>query len=327
MYAIRQHEFGPAEVLRYEEVPEPEPGPGQVRIRMEAAGVHWLDAVIRAGAADRLPFPLPELPIIPGREVAGRIDELGSGVDRAWLGSRVVTHLGLVSGAYAEFAVRELQAVHPLPSGVTSEVAVAMIGAGRIAIGITSLAQVSPDDVVIVTDAGGGVGYLVAQAARNSGAATLALVDGSAAGDRVYRMGVEAVVDCEQPAWQERLREELGPREATIVFDGVGGDVGTATLELLRVGGQFVMHAWRPANGPPELSSDEIYGRGLTASAANGERLDRRGGSRCLEAHALAEAGAGRLTPALHSFHLADAAKAHRALEAGETRGTVVLTA
>ena len=103
MHAIRLHEFGPAENLRYEEVVDPRPGARQVRIAVAAAGVHLIDTKLRAGA-QMGPLPLPELPTIPGREVAGVIDALGIDVDEGWLGRRAVAHLGPASGGYADLA-------------------------------------------------------------------------------------------------------------------------------------------------------------------------------------------------------------------------------
>ena len=120
MHAIRLHEFGPAENLRYEEVPDPEPGPGQVRIAVAVAGVHLVDTTIRSGE-QRGPFPLPELPAIPGREVAGVVDTVGAGVDPSWIGRRVVAHLGMASGGYAELAVaRGRVAAHASPTASTT---------------------------------------------------------------------------------------------------------------------------------------------------------------------------------------------------------------
>ena len=103
MHAIRQHEFGPPGTLIYAELADPVPADGQVRIAVEAAGVHLLDTTIRKGESGG-PFPLPHLPMTPGREVAGRVDGLGPGVDDHWLGRRVVAHLGMASGGYAELA-------------------------------------------------------------------------------------------------------------------------------------------------------------------------------------------------------------------------------
>ncbi|MFD0592788.1 alcohol dehydrogenase catalytic domain-containing protein [Catellatospora coxensis] len=96
MHAIRQYEFGPAENLRFEEVPDPVPGEGQVLIEVEAAGVHLIDTTIRSGGPG--PLPPPALPMTPGREVAGRVAGTGPGVDPAWQGRRVVAYLGMTSG-------------------------------------------------------------------------------------------------------------------------------------------------------------------------------------------------------------------------------------
>src|SRR3712207_1669291 len=130
MHAIRQYEFGPAESLVFEEVPAPVPGPGQVRVAVAASGVHLLDTSIRRGESGG-PFPLPGLPMTPGREVAGVVDAVGEGVDQGWLGRRVVAHLGQASGGYAELAVVDVVSVHEVPAGVGFEAAVAMIGTGR----------------------------------------------------------------------------------------------------------------------------------------------------------------------------------------------------
>src|SRR5690349_4235708 len=102
MRAIRLHEFGPAENLVFEEVPDPVPGEGQVRIAVAAAGVHLLDTGLRRGEPSG-PLQPPELPSIPGREVAGRVEALGAGVGAAeWLGRHVVAHLGPAGQGYAE---------------------------------------------------------------------------------------------------------------------------------------------------------------------------------------------------------------------------------
>src|SRR5687768_7178160 len=100
MRAIIHDTFGGPEVLRLEEHPDPEPGPGQVRIRVEASGVHLLDVSIRNGTGFGA-GPEPELPMIPGREVAGVVDAVGDGSED-WLHRRVVVHLGPAGrGGYA----------------------------------------------------------------------------------------------------------------------------------------------------------------------------------------------------------------------------------
>src|SRR4051794_36624832 len=169
MRAIRLHEFGPPGNLVWEAEPDPEPGLGQVRIAVAAAGVHFIDTAIRAGRRMG-PMPPPDLPQIPGREVAGTVDALGAGVDAGWLGRRVVAHLGPASGGYAELAVRDVDAVHALDDHVADAVAVAMIGTGRTAMGILDVAGIGADEVVLVTAAAGGLGALLVQGALAAGA-------------------------------------------------------------------------------------------------------------------------------------------------------------
>src|ERR671926_266379 len=127
MRAIVLREFGPAENLRVEEVADPRAGPGQARIAVSVAGVHFIDTKLRAGGQTGL-LPPPELPSIPGREVAGVVDAVGDGVDPGWVGRRVVAHLGPASRGYASLAVREVEALHAVPDGLADDAAVAMIG-------------------------------------------------------------------------------------------------------------------------------------------------------------------------------------------------------
>ena len=315
MHAIRLHEFGPAANLRYETVDDPEPAPGQVRIAVGAAGVHLIDTKLRAGARMG-PMPLPELPAIPGREVAGVVDALGDGVDPAWLGRRVVAHLGWASAGYAERAVREVGHLHALPDGVTDDVAVAMIGTGRTAMAILDTAAISAADVVLVTAAAGGLGTLLTQAARHAGATVV----GVAGPDKLDRVAADVKADYTQPAWPQAVRDGLGDREVTVALDGVGGAAGRAAFELLGRGGRHVLYGWS-AGEMTQITTGDIVARSLTVSSA----LVRPGDMRELEERSLAAAADGTLVPAVTRFALADAAAAHAALESRATTGKVVL--
>ena len=308
MYAIRLHEFGPAENLRYEEVPDPAPGAGQVRIAVEAAGVHLIDTSIRAGRAGG-PFPLPALPMVPGREVAGTLGD----------GRRVVAHLGMASGGYAELAVTAETALHDIPEGLGADVAVAAIGTGRTAVGILEVAELGADDVVLVLAAAGGLGTLLLQGARNAGAISI----GAAGGDaKVARLAADVAVDYSRPGWSEPLRGH----GVTVVLDGVGGALGRAAMEALRPGGRIVLFGFA-SGSPTEITSGDLLRLGIRADAAVGPRmLGRPGGLRELETAALAAAAEGRLVPAVgQRFPLAEAAAAHAAIEARATIGKTVL--
>jgi NADPH:quinone reductase len=324
MYAIRLHEFGPPENLRYEQVDDPEPGPGQVRIAVAAAGVHFIDTRIRAGQPG--PMPRPTLPQIPGREVGGVVDAVGEGTDASWLGRRVVAHLGAASGGYAERAVVSAEELLPVPDGLSDETAVAMLGTGRTTIAILDAAQLTADDVVLVTAAAGGIGSLLVQAGRNVGATVVGMAGGPAKVDRIRELGADLAVDYTEPGWDQRVRDGLGGREPTVALDGVGGEAGRTTLELLGVGGRILFFG--NASGElTRLSTGDLFSRGLTASAAIGARLARvPGGLRRLAERALAEAAGGRLVPLVDKpYPLNEAAAAHAALERRATMGKVVL--
>ncbi|MFE0136942.1 zinc-binding dehydrogenase [Streptomyces sp. NPDC059037] len=325
MRAIRLHTFGGPENLRYEDLPDPVPGPGQVRIAVRAAGVHLVDTALQAGTSDKLPFPVPELPITPGREVAGVVDGLGEGVAEEWLGRRVVTHLGLVNAGYAELAVRETEALFALPDGLSYEAAIAMVGTGRMALGVLHVAALEPDDVALVTAAAGGIGTLLVQASRNAGVSVVGAAGGPRKVARVRSCGADVAVDYTRPGWADEVRAALGGREVSVVFDGVGGDAGRAALELLGCGGRFVMYGWSSGT-PTEFTAKDLQANLLTAAYALGPRIARvPGGLRGLQEQALAEAARCTLVPAVTTFPLRDAGAAHAALLNRETVGKVVL--
>ncbi|MEV0296825.1 zinc-binding dehydrogenase [Nocardia sp. NPDC050710] len=326
MNTIRLHAFGPAENLRYETVPDPAPGPGQVRIAVAAAGVHVIDTALRQGLPG--PYPLPELPTIPGREVAGIVDEIGDGVDPSWIGKQVVTHLGTVPGGYAALAVADVVRLHEIPATLDPAAAVAMIGTGRTAMGILQFADLGPESVVAVTAAAGGIGTLLVQYAKNVGATVIGLGGGPAKVERIEANGVDLAVDYLLPDWPSRVRGLLGDRGLTVFFDAVGGETARAALDLVERGGRRLVYGFA-GSGPDDapVTEAELAERGISSPALLGPAmLQPVGGDiRVLEDRALAEAAAGRLRPAVQRFPLADAAGAHRAIETRATMGKVVL--
>ena len=226
MHAVRLHAFGPPDNLQYEEVPDPAPGEDQVRIAVQAGGVHLIDTTLRNGI-QMGPLPLPDLPASPGREVAGVVDGVGPGVDDEWTGRRVVAHLGPASGGYAEMAVAPVSALHEVPDHVGVDVAVAMVGTGRTAVGVAG---------------------------------------GSEKVECASVVGADVAVDYREPGWSDRVRAALGDREVSVVLDGVGGEAGRAAMELLGIAGRHILFGWS-AGHPTEITTADLMGRGLTVTA------------------------------------------------------------
>lgn len=327
MQAIRQYEFGGPEVLNYEEVDDPEAGETQLGVAVQAAGVHLIDTSIRRGNVGG-PMPPPDLPTTPGREVAGLVDAVGTGVDQSWLGQRVVAHLGYMGGGggYASRAVAEVATTLVLPDHVDFDAAVAMVGTGRTTLAILDEATPRADDVLLITAAAGGIGSLLVQAAHHAGATVIAAAGGPAKVEIAEGLGADIGIDYTIDGWYDEVGKRLDGREVTLALDGVGGAIGRAAFELVDAGGRMVLYGF--ASGDPmPLSAGDLFTRGVTLSAAVGARLFARpGGLHELAEQAVDELAAGRLVPLVHPpYALAEAAEAHRALEARETTGKVIL--
>ncbi|MFD8806360.1 zinc-binding dehydrogenase [Streptomyces sp. NPDC059597] len=322
MHAVRLHAFGPPGNLLYEKTEDPVPGPGQVRIAVAAAGVHLLDTALREGRRGPLPA-LPELPTVPGREVAGVVDALGEGTDPVWLGRRVVAHLGPVPGGYAELAVTDADRPHEIPARLDFAEAVAMIGTGRTALGIAGFAEPEARDVVVVPAAAGGIGTLLVQHATNAGATVVGLAGGPEKTARVRASGADLAVDYTVPGWPEEVRAFLAGRPATLVYDGVGGEAARACVALLGPGGRHLVFGWSAEGIGDEARG--YFAEGVSESVLGPQMLRRAGGLRALEKRALAEAARGRLRPAVTRLPLSEAAAAHRSLQTRGTVGKVVL--
>ena len=213
------------------------PGSGQVRIGVEASGVHLLDTTLRRGEAG--PVPLPELPTVPGREVAGVVDVVGPDTDRSWLGQRVVAHLGQVPGGYAEQAVT---ARGPRSSRcpTTSRSRMRWPRSAPAARRWGSWSWSRPLPTTSCWCRRPPVGWAGCSCSPPSppgrqwwpparGPRTDVLAD----------LGVALVVDYGRPGWAERVRADLGG--VTLVYDGVGGDVGPGLARAARPGGRLVM--------------------------------------------------------------------------------------
>lgn len=327
MKAIRLHAYGPPENLRLDDVPDLTPAEGEVRIAVRASGVHLLDTVLRKGEAGG-PMGPPPLPTVPGREVAGTVDRVGAGVDEAWLGRRVVAHLGMVPGGYAEQAVTtpdrlfDLDALDPNTQAgeVSAADAVALVGTGRTTVGVLKAAALTADDTVLIPAAAGGIGWLLVQAARAVGATVIAAAGGEEKLTRLRELEPDELIDYSRPDWPGRVH-----REPTVVLDGVGGDIGRAAFELLGPGGRLRMFGYSSGTAT-RVTTEDLVDRGVTAGWGFG--FPRGVGPdqlRPFVAEALRRAAAGEWRPLVSAYPLAEAARAHADLEGRRTLGKVVL--
>ncbi|OIJ63588.1 zinc-binding dehydrogenase [Streptomyces mangrovisoli] len=323
MRAVRVTGFGPPEVLRVEETAEPAPADGQVLVDVEVAGVGYGDIIVRAG---RYPFPVP---YVPGLEVGGTVAAVGTGVDPALLGRRVVATTVGMTGGYAERALAGSGNVHAVPEGLSLEHAVAVFQAGAVAVGLLSAVRLCPGESVLVTAAAGRIGSLLVQRAKAAGAG---MVVGSARGAEktaaVREFGADVVVDHSSPGWAAEVKAATGGRGTDVTLDAVGGGIGTAALAATAGGGgRFGSYGFTSGTWVP-LDAHEIGRRGLTIVGALGIAFAKPAREQREDAaEALHAAAAGGLVPRVHGlFPLDRAAEAHAAVESRESIGAVLLT-
>lgn len=231
--------FGGPEMLVPGERPDPFPGPGEVVVDVAVAGMTFVETQIRRGT-DRW-HERPTLPYVPGGLVAGVVAALGPGVDPAWSNRRVLAGTG-ETGGFAERAVAPVADLFPVPDGLDLPQAVALYSDGATALGLTEHAGLGPDDRVLVEAAAGGVGSLLVQLARATGAQVVGAARGRRKLDVVRDLGAGAAVDYSEPGWTTRVLDATGGHGPTLVFDGVGGGIGRAAFEVTARGGRFSVH-------------------------------------------------------------------------------------
>jgi NADPH:quinone reductase-like Zn-dependent oxidoreductase len=199
--------------------------------------------------------------------------------------------------------------------------------------GILRFADLTARDTVLVLAAAGGIGALLVQYAGHRGATVVGAAGGPAKVAAVRDLGADLAVDYNEPGWAEAVRAKLGDRPATYVFEGVGGELARTALRLLAPGGTHLAYGYASeglkGGELATLPEAELAERRITSRPVLGpalfERIGGRENLRVLEDESLAHAAAGTLVPLVHRFPLAEAARAHRALETRATIGKVVL--
>jgi NADPH2:quinone reductase len=318
MKAIRVHEFGGPEALRFEDVPEPSAGAGQVLVRVRAAGVNPVDTYIRSGVhAVR-----PALPYTPGLDAAGEVVAVGEGVTRLGVGRRVYM-AGTLSGAYAEFALCDESQCYPLPehvlftegAGVNTPYATAYRA-------LFQRARAEPGETVFVHGASGGVGTAAVQLARAAGL----VVIGTAGTDEglmlVIEQGAHVALDHRAPGYLGQLGELTGGRGVDVILEMLANVNLNKDLEVLTLGGRVVVVGSR---GTVEINPRLAMTRD---AAILGMTLFNATPRESASAHAALAAGleARTLRPVVgRELPLAEAARAHEEVLKPGAYGKIVL--
>jgi NADPH:quinone reductase-like Zn-dependent oxidoreductase len=324
MKAIRIHEDGGPEVLRYEDVPEPAPKPGEVLVRLRAASLNHLDIWVRQGR------PSVPKPRILGADGSGIVEGLGEGVDGFKLGDEVVINPGLAhdpkivvlgehrDGTHAELVVVPATNVYGLPDGLGFEEAAAFplvfLTAFRM---LATKARVAEGEWVLIWGAGGGVGTAAFAIAKALGARTIAVSSSDAKLERLRELGADATLNYRTADVAAQVKELTGAG-ADVVVEHVGEATWQASLQAARAAGRIVVCGATSGPNPP-ASLHRIWWKELTVYGSTmGTKDDFEG------AYDLVQSGRARPIVDL-VFPLGEARAAHERLESGDQLGKVVL--
>jgi len=319
--AIRIHEAGGPEVLKWETVEVGEPGPGQVRLRQEAAGLNYIDVYHRTGL-----YPQP-LPFIPGVEGAGVVAAVGDGVERVRPSDRVA-YAGPIGG-YAEERLIAADQLVKLPEAISTEQAAAMMLQGLTAhMLLRGAYRVKPGDTILIHAAAGGVGLIVCQWAKALGATVIGTVGSDEKAELARAHGCDHPIVYTRDDFVAEVERITGGAKLPVVYDSIGRDTFLKSLDCLRPRGLMV--SFGNASGPVDPFPPGILAQKGSLFLTRPTMYHYTATRAELEAAAnelfeLVENGTIRIE-VNQRFPLRDAAEAHRALEARQTSGSTVLT-
>jgi NADPH2:quinone reductase len=319
-HAIRVHEYGGPEKLVWEDIPLPSPKPGEALVRHQAVGLNYIDVYFRTGL-----YKAPALPATIGMEAAGVVEAVGEGVTHVAPGDRVAYATAPI-GAYAEARTIKADRLVKVPDGIAPEQAAAMMLQGMTAgFLLTRTYPVKPGQTILIHAAAGGVGLIMTQWAKHLGCTVIGCVSTEEKAALAREHGADhTVIGLE--TLPGRVKEITGGSMLPVVFDSVGRDSFTPSLDCLAPYGMMVSYG--NASGPVTTDIGILAAKGSlyltrpTLATYTAKRED-------LEAHAAAlfdvvAKGAVKIR-VNQSFALKDAAEAHAALEARRTTGSTVL--
>jgi NADPH:quinone reductase len=322
MHAIEIAEHGGPDVLQYTEVPPPAPGARQVLIKTEAVGVNFIDTYFRTGA-----YP-HALPFIPGCEVCGIVEAVGAEVTGFTVGQRVVT--ADTDGTYAEYCLARTDLTAHVPDGVSADVAASALLKGETAhLLINSVYAVRPGDTILVHAGAGGVGLILTQWAAHKGARVITTVSSDRKAEMSRAAGAVEVLPypTDPHEFGARIRELTDGLGVAAVYDGVGRTTFDASLDSLAIRGTLALFG--AASGPvPPVDPQRLNAAGsvyLTRPyRTHFNRTADEFGWRAGEVFDAITSGVITVTVG-ERYPLADAAQAHRDLEARKTHGSTIL--
>lgn len=321
VHAIRIHEVGGPEKMKWEEVEVGAPGPGQIRLKNSAAGLNYIDTYHRTGL-----YKLP-LPLTLGMEGAGVVTAVGDGVTDIKVGDRVA-YASAPLGSYSEERLMQADRVVVLPEGISDQTAAAIMLKGMTTeYLVLRTYKVKPGDTVLFHAAAGGVGLLFGQWAKALGATVIGTVGSEDKAKLAKAHGYDHVINYRTENFVERVKEITKGAGVPVVYDGVGKDTWGGSLDCLSPFGLMV--SFGNASGPvPPFEIATLAGKGSlyvtrpTLVTYTAKRTDLVNSAKALFDVVMS----GKVKVEVpQTYALKDAARAHADLEARKTTGSTLL--
>ena len=239
MKAWQIHQLGePRDALRLAEIPDPEPAPGQVLVRVLGAAANFPDVLMCQGSYQIR----PPLPYTPGIELCGEVVTVGSGVTSVAVGDRVIGAPALPSGAYAELALMDAEAILPAPEGLDDAEAAAFFITYQTGwFGLHRRARLAAGETLLVQAAAGGVGSGAVQLGKAAGARVIGVVGGERKAEVARALGADVVVDRLSQDFVQVVKEVTDGRGADVVYDSVGGEAYARSTKCVAFEGRILV--------------------------------------------------------------------------------------
>jgi len=320
-YAIRVHETGGPEVLKWEEVKVGAPGPGEVKIRHHAVGLNYIDVYFRSGA-----YPAAGLPFIPGMEASGEILAVGEDVDFLTIGDRVA-YAGAV-GSYAQERIAPAGQMVKLPDDISYEQGAAMMLQGMTArYLLRKTYNVGPGTTLLFHAAAGGVGLVACQWAAHLGATIIGTVGSDEKAKLATKNGCTHIIRYRDEDFVERVKQLTDGQGVDVVYDSIGKDTFPGSLDCLKPLGLWV--SFGAASGPVEdfnigilAAKGSLFATRPTLFTYINSREDLLATAQDL----FDVVAQGHVNITINqTYALKDAVQAHKDLEARKTTGSTIL--
>ena len=322
IHAIRIHETGGPDVLKWEQIEVGDPGPGQARIRHSAVGLNFIDCYHRSGL-----YPLSSLPAVIGMEGAGVVEAVGDGVGEVKAGDRVA-YAAPPPGSYAEARLMPADRLIVLPDAVSDQQAAAMMLQGMtVEYLIRRTYPVKAGDTVLFHAAAGGVGLIACQWLKQLGATVIGTVGSAEKAALARAHGCDHPINYREEDFQKRVREITDGKGVPVVYDSIGKDTFEASLDSLQPRG--LLASFGNASGPVDAfnlgilaAKGSLYVTRPTLMSYTASREDLVASATALLD--VVQSGAVKIE-VNQTYPLSETAQAHRDLEGRKTTGSTIL--